>query len=176
MTNRLSAVVLIVLAVTAMSLLGGSAGVSAAPSLPSPVVATSADDCDKSGFFGLEPWYHFLPNSEIGVNKISGSDASPDECGIKCFNIFVQNKPNECGETASDIPGVILAIIDDLLRVAAIVSVIFIIIGSFQFSGSRGNSERTAAAQSTVIAALTGLAISIVAVGMVSFIGNQLKG
>lgn len=162
------------LTVVAASVVGGSVAAAAAPALPSPVVASAADSCNKSGFFGLEPWYHFMPDSEIGVNKIG--DAAPDQCGIKCFNLFVQNKPNECGETSSDIPGVILAVIDDLLRVAAIVAVIFIIIGAFQFSGSRGNSDRTAAAQSTVISALTGLAISIVALAMVSFIGNQLKG
>lgn len=150
---------------------------SASP-LPSPALFanTKADNCDKSGFFGLEPWYHFMPDSEIGVNTIvSGSASVPsDPCGIKCFNIFVQTAPNECGETASDIPGVVLAILDDLLRVAAIVAVAFILVGSFQFVGSRGNSERTANAQSTIINALTGLAVALIATTLINYLGNQL--
>lgn len=143
---------------------------SAAP--VSKVVASAADNCDKSGFFGLEPWYHFMPDSEIGVGKIGATPV--DKCGIKCFNIFPQSQPNECGETDSDVPGVILAIIDDLLRIAALAAVAFIIMGAFQFVGSRGNSERTAAAQSTIINALTGLAVALVAVALVSFLGSQL--
>ena len=165
-------------AVTLLCMLALAAGLlydrpQAAAQTPSPVLfASAADNCNKSGFFGLEPWYHFLPNSEIGVGQIGKTPV--DKCGIKCFNIFVQDNPNECGETASDVPGVILAIIDDLLRIAAIVAVAFIIVGSFQFAGSRGNSERTANAQSTVINALTGLAVALVAVALVSFLGNQL--
>lgn len=172
MKIRLFGIGLFCLAVLAAGLLFGRP--ASAASLPAPVLfaGAKADACNSVGFFGLEPWYHFMPDSEIGVNKIG--DAPADQCGIKCFNLFVQNAPNDCGETASDIPGVILAIVDDLLRVSAIVAVVFILIGSFQFVGSRGNSERTASAQSTIISALTGLAIALVAVALVSFLGDQL--
>lgn len=144
---------------------------ASAASLPARTVASSAQFCDKQangvlGFLGLEPWYHFMPDSEFG----RGGDA----CAIRCFNIFPQNADNECGQSSSDIPGIVLAIIDDLLRIAALVAVVYIIIGSFEFVGSRGNSERAASAQSTIISALTGLAISMVAVALVSFLGDQL--
>jgi hypothetical protein len=140
-------------------------------SLPDRTIAASADYCDKKangplGFFGLEPWYHFMPDSELGTHG--------EPCAVKCFNIFVQAEKNECGETASDIPGVILVVIDDLLRIAALVAVAYIIIGSFEYAGSRGNSERASSAQSTIISALTGLAIALVAVALISFLGNQL--
>ncbi|HEX5744474.1 MAG TPA: hypothetical protein VFX84_03450 [Candidatus Saccharimonadales bacterium] len=142
----------------------------AAASLPQ-TVAASVEFCEKKangplGFLGLEPWYHFMSDSSLGTHG--------DPCAIKCFNIFPQANPNACGQTASDIPGVVLAIIDDLLRLAALVAVAFIIIGSFQYVGSRGNSERTAAAQTTIMNALTGLAVALVAVALISFIGNQL--
>jgi hypothetical protein len=148
---------------------------AAAVSNPTPVIiATAADNCNKGGFFGLEPWYHFIPDSEIGVKKTG--EAPVDSCGIKCFNIFVQTNPNDCNQTASDIPGVILAVIDDLLRIAGLVAVAFILKGSFDYVGSRGNAEKTASAQSTIISALTGLAIALVAVALVSYIGGQLIG
>lgn len=139
--------------------------------MPGRIVAASADFCDKKangplGFFGLEPWYHFMPDSELGDHG--------NPCAVKCFNLFEQKQDNECGQQASDIPGVILAIIDDLLRLAALAAVAFIFIGSFEYVGSRGNSERAASAQSTIISALTGLAVALVAVALVSFIGNQL--
>lgn len=113
-----------------------------------------------------------MPDSEIGVPK--RGDAPADPCGIKCFNIFVQSKANECGETASDIPGIVLAVIDDLLRIAGLVAVGFLLKGAFEFVGSRGNAERTASAQSTIMASLTGLAIALVSVALVSYLGAQL--
>lgn len=156
----------------------GSQQASAAP-LPAHIVAAAdrADFCDKKangggGFFGLKPWYYYMPN-ELGVPQ--HGDTGADKCGVRCFNIFVQAQKNECGETKSDIPGVILVIIDDLLRIGGLVAIAFIILGAFQYVASRGNSERTASAQSTIIAALTGLAITLVAVAFVSFLGNRLN-
>lgn len=145
------------------------------------VVATAADACANKathgvGFFGLQPWYQFMPN-ELGVPavKVNGTVTVPaDPCAVHCFNFFPQTNPNDCGQTASDIPGVLLAIVDDLLRVGGLVAVAFIIVGSFQYVASRGNSERTSQAQSTVINALTGLAVVLVAVGLVTFIGDKL--
>lgn len=142
-----------------------------AAALPSPAFAAGAASCNK-GFFGLRPWYGFMPNSEIGVPK--QGDTPADKCGIRCFNIFVQSAPNECGETGSDVPGVVLAVIDSLLRIAGLVAVGFIFVGSFQYVASRGNAERTAQAQSTVMNALIGLAVSLVSVGLIAFLGNRL--
>lgn len=157
----------------------GSQKAAAIPLTPTVIAAApdKADVCDKrangpGGFFGLEPWYRFM-GGELGTPKHGDTPADP--CGVRCFNIFVQADPNDCGQTQSDVPGVFLAVIDDLLRIAGLVAIIFIIIGSFQYVGSRGNSERTAAAQSTIISALTGLAVALVAVAFVSFLGNRLS-
>ena len=137
---------------------------AAAAPLHVPVVVADVTDACSGGFFGLEPWYHFMPK-----------ELNPD-CSINCFNILDQSTANECGQQSSDIPGVLLAVIDDLLRVAGLVAVAFIIVGSFQFVASRGNSERAAQAQGTVISALTGLAVALVAVAFISFIGSRLTG
>lgn len=142
----------------------------AMPVAPVTTLGDTVSNCSND-FLGLKPWYYFLPADEM-----KDKSNKTDPCGIKCFNIFVQANPNDCGETNSDIPGVILAIIDDLLRIAALVAVAFVIYGSFQYVGSRGNSDRTAQAQSTLIGALTGLAVALVAVAFVSFLGNQLGG
>jgi hypothetical protein len=151
---------------------------SAAPYHAPAIVASANDKCNKGGFFGLEPWYHFMPDSEIGVpaKTVNGKVVLPaDNCAIKCFNIFFQSQGNDCNETRSDVPGVVLAVIDDLLQIAGLVAVAFIIIGAFQFVASRGNPDKTAQAQSAVINALTGLAVTLVAVAFVSFIGSKLN-
>lgn len=149
---------------------------TAAPLHLPKTIANDIDACaaKRGTFFGLEPWYHFMPSSEVGVPKHGDTPADP--CGIKCFNIFFldKNNPNDCGETASDVPGVILVVIDDLLRIAGLVAVAFIIIGSFEYVGSRGNPERTASAQSTIMNALVGLAVALIAVALVSFLGSRL--
>lgn len=170
LTRTLFAVVLAAAVFTAASLARPDA--ASASALPVRTVAASVDYCEAQasgplGFLGLEPWYHFMPDASLGAHG--------DPCAIKCFNIFPQGMKNDCGQKASDVPGVILVIIDDLLRIAALVAVAFIIVGAFQYVGSRGNSERSANAQSSIMNALTGLAITLVAVALVSYLGNQLN-
>lgn len=133
--------------------------------------------CTKSHFFGLEPWYQYI-GGEL--------DTSSGSCEVKCFNILDQGvipegqpnagKPNknECGQVKSDVPMVILAVIDDLLRIAALVAIGFVLYGAFRYTASQGNPEQTAQAQSTIINALIGLAIATVAIAFVSFLGSKL--
>jgi hypothetical protein len=111
--------------------------------------------CDKSGdFLGLLPWWNYLPASDF--------DAT---CTIKKFNLL---------HGQSEVPLVLLAVVDDLLRIAGLVAVGFIISAAFKFITSQGDPEGTARARQTVINALVGLAVAIVSVVFVSFIGNTL--
>ncbi|GAC1500695.1 MAG: hypothetical protein NVS1B10_04460 [Candidatus Saccharimonadales bacterium] len=121
-----------------------------------PFTIFATDSCQKADFFGLVPWYHYL--------KLSTT------CEISHFKLL----PG--GGQQSDIPLVLLAIVDDLLRIAGIVAVAFVLIGAAKYVSSEGNPEKTASAQSTIINALIGAAVSIVAVGIVSFLGSQLGG
>jgi len=114
--------------------------------------------CKKVDFFGLRSWWYYLPQSDF------------DGCNIKNFNFFAG------GGQPSDVPFVLLAIVDDLLRIAGLVALGFIIYGAFQYTASQGSPDATAKAQSTVINALLGLAIAIVGAAFVAFLGNQLGG
>ncbi len=133
--------------------------------LPIQIITLLATDaCDKSGgFFGLSPWWAYLPSS-------SYFNGDKSTCEITNFNVLGG------GGQPSDAALVLLAVVDDLLRVAGLVAVGFIIYGAFQYVGSQGNSEQTAKAQSTIINALIGLAIAVTAVVFVSFLGSQLGG
>ena len=124
----------------------------------------------KKDFFGLEPWYQYL-----GVELNSNGS-----CEFKCFNIFspgpgVGQQRNACGQnSSSDIPLILLAVVDDLLRIAGITAVAFVIYGAFEYVGSQGNSEVTAKAQSMIVNALIGLAVATISVVVVNFIGNNI--
>jgi hypothetical protein len=121
----------------------------------------AAGPCDQHDFFGLVPWYHYLT-----LTPAKDANGNP-YCDIG-FTVLNGNK--------SDIPLVIVAVVDDLLRIAGIVAVAYIIYGAIQYIASQGSPEQTARAQSTVINALVGLAIAIVAIVAVSFIGSSLGG
>ena len=127
---------------------------------PLTLFAAAADDCaDKAGsFFGLRPWYYYLPDSKF------------DGCDVRNFTILPR------GNESSDVPLVLLAVVDDLLRIVALVAIAFVLVGAIQMITSQGNPEDTSRARSTVINALLGLAIAIVAAGFVAFLGARLKG
>lgn len=131
----------------------------------------SDEDC-KHTFFGLVPWYYYMDKSFTG-SRTNANEASP--CDFKCFNIFNQSVANECGKTSSDLPALMLAIIDNLLRIAGMVAVAFVFVGAFQYTTSSGNPEQTAKARSTLINAFGGLAVALVSVAFVTFIGSRLN-
>lgn len=115
------------------------------------------DSCPSNEFFGLVPWYHYLP-----ADRFEG-------CEVKDFRFLGSG-------TNSDVPLVLLAVVDDLLRIAGIVAVAFVIVGAIKYVTSQGNPEATANAQSTIVNALIGLVVALVAIGFVSFVGDRLGG
>jgi len=127
--------------------------------------AFSNSDCGGS-FFGLEPWYYYLPQGEISDGSVV------KKCDIRCFNLLNSQTANDCGNKDSDLPYVLLAIIDDLLRIAGLLALGFIIYGAFKFVGSQGSPEGSTEARNTIVNALIGLAIASVAVVLVNYLGN----
>jgi hypothetical protein len=113
----------------------------------------TTDGCVPPQFFGLHPWYYYLQ-----TNK---------DCSIKSFNVLGSSG-------TSDFILVILAIIDDMLRIAGFIAIGFIIYGGIMYVTSQGSPDQTGKAQNTIINALIGLVLAIVAVALVSFLGNRL--
>lgn len=129
--------------------------------LGSGVASAAGDACGKPKLLGIfVPWYQYL---KIGKDKVTG------ECGVSGgFQLL----PG--GGQSSDLLMVGLAVVDDLIRLAGLIAVVFVVMGGIQYTTSQGNPDATAKAQSTVVNALVGLAISIVAVAFVAFIGRQI--
>jgi hypothetical protein len=111
----------------------------------------AAATCNHSFFF-LPSWWEFLPKQP-----------SPPICNIS-FTF------------PGDILSIGLAILDMLLRVGGFVAVISIIVAGVQYIMASGNPEKGASARKRLTNSLIGLAIVLIATGVVSFIGNQIGG
>lgn len=73
----------------------------------------------------------------------------------------------------TDIWLIVAAIIEILLRLAALAAVVFIIYGGIMFTTSQGSPDQTAQARSTIINALIGLAFAVSAALLVGFLAEQ---
>ena len=69
---------------------------------------------------------------------------------------------------------ILLAVLDMLFIVGGMVAVVFVIIGGVQYITSQGQPENTKNARGTVINALIGLAITIIAATLVNWLGYRL--
>lgn len=125
-----------------------------------PTGSITAGPCEKPRLLGvLIPWYEYL--------QVTKDDTG--SCSVKDFTLLPDDGKD------SDVPLVLLAIIDDLIRIAGVVAVIFVIYGGVQYTTSQGNPDATSKAQSTVLSALIGLVIAMVAVAFVTFLGKALS-
>lgn len=121
--------------------------------------AASGGGCSPPTFLGLEAWYAYLPYSQ---------DSTIGGCAIS-----IPAGTSFLGPQ-SPILLVGLAIVDDLIRIAALAAVGYVIYGGIQYITSGGSPESTKKAQNTIINALIGLVLAILAASIVAFIGGQL--
>lgn len=106
---------------------------------------------DAGNFFNLPHWYQYLQGE---TDPISG------KCIPKLSDF-------------NDIWAVGLAIIDILLVIGGLAAVAYVIYGGFQYIISQGEPDRTSAAKNTITNALVGLVIIMLAIAIVSYIGNK---
>lgn len=114
-----------------------------------------SNGCVAPEFFGLKPWYQYLE-----------TDA---QCNIINFN------PLPADGQPSDFLLIALVLVDDLLRIAGFVAIGFIIYGGILYVTSQGAPDQTGKAQNTILNALIGLVLAVIAVAAVSFIGNRIS-
>lgn len=107
----------------------------------------AADNC--SHFLGFPTWYEYV--------HAAGS----------CSTIQIDN--------INDVWLIVAAIIEILLRLAGMFAVAFIIYGGFQYLTSQAEPDAVNNARKTIINALVGLAIAILASVTVNFIAGSIK-
>jgi hypothetical protein len=105
--------------------------------------------CSSAGhsIFGFPTWYEYLPCNN----------------GLPAL------------EHLTDIWLIVAALIEILLRVAALAAVGYVIWGGVEYIMSRGEPEKTARAQGTVLNAVIGLVIAITSAAVIAFIAGKFK-
>lgn len=124
-----------------------------------------AEHCTSS-FLGLPAWFQYLD-----VQDVTDENGVVNEC-----EIVGPLKNDGSGEldTAAVAYRVSLAVVEILLRIAGLVAVVFVIYGGFRYITSQGDPESTKNARRTIVNALIGLVIAVIASVLVAFLGNYL--
>ena len=110
-------------------------------------------------FLGFPHWYQYLSGIQALSDPANNSSALICNPGITSLN---------------DVWLIVAAVIEILLRVAAIVAVIFVIYGGVQYVISRAEPDKTNQARHTIINALVGLSIAVLAAVIVNFIAGNI--
>lgn len=113
--------------------------------------------CHGGGFLGFPTWYKYLKTRETQVDVAGSIQCSPHLTKL------------------SDIWLIALAVVEILLRVVVLLAIIYVLIGGIKYINSRGNADKVSSAKSTIIDALTGLIIAIIAISLINFIGRQFS-
>jgi len=116
-------------------------------------VIVNVDTCN-SGFLGFPAWYRGLTNANCDVVSPSS------ETGGITLTSFIWR--------------VVLNVIEMAMVAVAYVTVAFILYGGFQYLTSQGAPEAAAKARTTILNAVIGLVISLVAVGIITFISDRI--
>jgi hypothetical protein len=117
-----------------------------------------AANCAAQNFFDFPVWYKYLhAANRMEINRFT------DRCELRGSLV------------ATDFALIGLAFVDIALRLAALVTIGYIIWGGIQFVIAQGEADRTKKARQTIINALIGLIIALIATAMVVFIGSRLR-
>lgn len=109
-----------------------------------------------SSFLGLPHWYQYLP----GVSLIT--DSGSVVCNPQLTNI-------------NDVWLILAAIIEILVRLAAVAAVAYVIYGGVKYMTSQGEPDKTAQARHTIVNALSGLVLAVLSAVLVAFVAGSIK-
>ncbi len=119
-----------------------------------------SDSCHQP-LLGIPTWYEYL---EVGPK-------GDDKCAIIGPADPADAKQLDIKKV---VPRVVMAIVDIMLRLAALIALAFVIYGGFRYTLSQGEPDATKKAKGTIISASVGLAITMFAATIVGFVGNIL--
>ena len=95
---------------------------------------------------------------------------------ISAHNALALEILNPLGDSGKDIPTLINTIAVWLLGIGLTIAVIIVIWAAFLFMTSGGSKERVTMARKTLLYAIIGLVVLLLATGVTEFIKNVLSG
>ena len=116
----------------------------------------SAEPCQPtSSFFGLPTWYKFLEGQAV-TEESTGT--------VQCQPVV---------SSVYDFYKIIASVLELLLRIAALIAVGFVVYGGVMYILSQGAPDKTKQALNTIISAIVGLVITIIAAATVGFVAGR---
>jgi len=107
-----------------------------------------AEGCGNGSFLGFPTWHKYLSGDMVG-----------GRCELEIDHL-------------NDIWAIVAAVLEMVLRGAALLAVVFIIVGGIQYIGSQGEPENIQHAKNTIVNAVVGLVIATMATVIVSFVAG----
>ncbi len=87
----------------------------------------------------------------------------------------IDDPENPGNKLPTGLKGIITTVSNTLLMLVGVVAVLFVIIGGFQYISSAGNPENVGKAKQTILYAIIGIIITIIAYAVVSFVISNIK-
>lgn len=116
-------------------------------------VTNFAAACGGGSFFGFPTWHKYLDGTKTTVDGV-------DVCTPKFSGV-------------GDVWSIGLAVLEILLRIAILAAIAYVMMGGLKYITARGNPDKLDNAKTSIIDAITGLVIAIVATAVVSFIAGR---
>jgi hypothetical protein len=116
--------------------------------------------CDPKGgsFLGFPTWHQYLD----GVGVPSGDPTVPAQCAPRFDEL-------------TDVFLIGAALIEIMLRIAALGAIVFVVYGGIQLIISQGDPSATKQARATITNALIGLVVAVSATAVISFIAGRFS-
>jgi ABC-type Fe3+ transport system permease subunit len=112
-----------------------------------------AASCPGGDFFGLPKWYKYLPGQ---------TDPNTGLCSPQLGSL-------------NDVWLIVAAIVELLLRLAALVALGFVVWGGIQYLMSQGEPDKTTKARHTIINALVGLGVAVLSTAIIGYVAGKIK-
>lgn len=116
------------------------------------LVTQFAASCKGGGLLGFPTWYKYL-DGDTGANGL----CSPKLTGL------------------SDVWLIAAAVIEIMLRIAALAAVFAVVYGGFNYITSQGEPDKTSKARTTIINGVGGLLVAILAGAVVGFVAGSIN-
>jgi len=110
----------------------------------------------------------------LPIAAVAGNAASAVDCtGIDCAAQGAGNAVTGSSKT-SDLTAVIKLVVNIMLFIIGAVAVIMIVVGGIKYTVSNGNPEQIKNAKNTIMYAIVGIVLAILAYAIVNFVITQL--
>lgn len=119
-----------------------------------------------------------IPITAIFLSLLPTGLTFADQCSPDvCSGSYPDSVKAACGCSTSNtdnLPVIIVNILNAIIGVSGLIAVIFIIVGGIQYMTSTGDAAKTKKAKDTILYALIGLVVCVLAFAIVNFVISNI--